>query len=180
MDAPLQKFDQLMTDFIKVRVMASKKSWDGKFSWFFGGGIPNLDPIQAPVESDIVRLCIHVFDSCALKDPDENTLINQVKDILILYFQSQNENSVLMQEKAISTKIKRLLLRAKKYELRNHVHQRDINDQSWISSEKTKKFSKVFDITKDAAGPSPKQKSFLIDDNEQVLTYLFNEENLSL
>ena len=151
-----------------------KRKLSQKFGWFFGSGISVLDP--TPVESDVVRLCIHVFDNDA-KNPNENILINQVKDILIQNVRSQNENAILIKESSIYTWIKRLLIRADKYDLRYHAHKRDVTDQSWINSEKVKaKFNEVVNIIQDTEA-TPKRKSFVIDDNEQVLraiTYIID------
>ena len=147
-----------------------KRKLSEKFGWFFGKGIGVLDPTEVPVESDVVRLCIHVFDDDA-KNPKENILINRVKDILIQNVRSQNESAILIKESSIYTWIKRLLLRANKYDLRYHAHKRDhVTNQTWIDSEKTKKFNEKVNIIQDTeTEPTLKRKFFEIDDNEQVL-----------
>ena len=113
--------------------MASpKKSYQDKLGWFFGPGISSLDPTRAPVEYDVVKLCIHIFDENSSKASNENEIINIVKDVLIHYFKSRDEHAILINDNSISTKIKRILNYAKKYDMRLHKTTKHFNDQVWI------------------------------------------------
>ena len=67
----------------------SQKTYHQKLSWFFGPGISSLDPTRAPVESDIVKLCVYVLDNFRTESgnyflaPDETQMVKIVKGILI-------------------------------------------------------------------------------------------------
>ena len=74
----------------------SQKTYHQKLSWFFGPGISSLDPTRAPVESDIVKLCVYVLDNFRTESgnyflaPDETQMVKIVKGILIEVFKSQD------------------------------------------------------------------------------------------
>ena len=113
------------------------KSFQNKLEWFFGPGIPRLDPSRVPVESDIVKLCIFTFDSfsdSSEKTADKNDVIKEVMDILIDYFKTNDPNAVLKAEKVIKEWIERLFSRAKKYEFRLHQNKKHVNDEDWITT----------------------------------------------
>ena len=152
------------------------KSYQEKLEWFFGPGIPHLDPSRVPVESDIVKLCIHTFDNLSdsgEKSPDKNEVIKEVTDILIDYFKKNDPNAVLKPERTIIQWIERLFLeRAKKYEFRLHKAKKHVNDKVWIAQEKSLKgFDKIVNITKGSgftpspSPMSPKRKMFFNEDN---------------
>ena len=128
------------------------KSYQENLGWFFGQGIPFLDPSRVPVESDIVKLCIHTYDSLndsSEKTPDKNDIIKEVMDMLIDYFKTNDPNAVLKTEKVIKEWLERLLARAKKYEFRLHKSKKHVNDEDWITREKSSNgFNKIVNITK--------------------------------
>ena len=78
---------------------------------FFGPGISSLDPTRAPVESDIVKLCVYVLDNFRTESgnyflaPDETQMVKIVKGILIEFFKSQDEHAILMQDTSIKNLI---------------------------------------------------------------------------
>ena len=151
------------------------KSYQEKLEWFFGPGIPCLDPSRAPVECDIIKLCIHTFDNLSdsgEKSPDKNEVIKEVTDILIDYFKTNDPNAVLKPERTIMQWIERLFLeRAKKYEFKLHKTKKHVNDEVWIANEKSLKgFDKIVNITKGGVTPSttPKRKLFNEDNTDQV------------
>ena len=116
------------------------KSYQEKLGWFFGQGIPFLDPSRVPVESDIVKLCIHTYDSfndSSEKTPGKNDVIKEVMDMLIDYFKTNDPNAVLKTEKVIKEWIERLFARAKKYFIRLHQSKKHVNDEDWITKEKS-------------------------------------------
>ena len=155
------------------------KSYQEKLEWFFGPGIPHLDPSRVPVESDIVKLCIHTFDNLSdsgEKSPDKDEVIKEVTDILIDYFKKNDPNAVLKPERTLMQWIDRLFFdRAKKYEFRLHKTKKHANDEVWIAREKSMKgFDKIVNITKGSGytpSPtpktplSPKRKMFFAEDN---------------
>ena len=130
------------------------KSYQEKLGWFFGLGIPFLDPSRVPVESDIVKLCMHTFDNfsdSSEKTPDKNDggVIKEVMDILIDYFKTNDPNAVLKADKVIKEWIERLFARAKKYYFSLHKSKKHVNDEDWITKEKSLKgFNKIVNITK--------------------------------
>ena len=79
----------------------SQKTYHQKLSWFFGPGISSLDQTRAPVESDIVKLCVYVLDNLDNRTesgnyflaPDETQMVKIVKGILIEFFKSQDEHA---------------------------------------------------------------------------------------
>ena len=133
------------------------KSYQEKLEWFFGPGIPHLDPSRVPGE----------------KSPDKNEVIKEVTDILIDYFKKNDPNAVLKPERTIIQWIERLFLeRAKKYEFRLHKAKKHVNDKVWIAQEKSLKgFDKIVNITKGSgftpspSPMSPKRKMFFNEDN---------------
>ena len=128
------------------------KSYQEKLGWFFGQGVPFLDPSRVPVESDIVKLYMHTYDSfsdSSGKTPDKNDVIKEVMDMLIDYFKTNDPNAVLKTEKVIKEWIERLFVRAKKYELRLYKNKKHFNDEDWIAKEKSSiGFNKIVNITK--------------------------------
>ena len=156
------------------------KSYQEKLGWFFGQGVPFLDPSRVPVESDIVKLYMHTYDSfsdSSGKTPDKNDVIKEVMDMLIDYFKTNDPNAVLKTEKVIKEWLERLLARAKKYEFRLHKNKKHVNDEDWITKEKSSKgFNKIVNITKGSGytpSPtprtplSPKRKGFFNEDTIQ-------------
>ena len=124
------------------------KSYHDKLSWFFGPGIQSLDPTRAPDGSDVVKLCIFVFDNFKSESEDDNAKIKEVQHILVDYYLSQDHSLVLKPELTIFKWIKRVFFeRARKYEFRLHKSTKHINDLNWISQEKVKSgFSRIVDL----------------------------------
>ena len=133
------------------------KSYHDKLSWFFGPAIQSLDTTRAPDESDVVKICIYVFDNFKSDSKDDNVKIKEVYHILIDYYLSQDPSLVLKPELTIFKWIKRIFERARKYEFRLHKSTKHINDMNWISQEKVKSgFSRIVNLgAVDPMTPSP-------------------------
>ena len=123
------------------------KSYNDKLSWFFGPAIQSLDTTRAPDESDVVKICMFVFDNFKSESEDDNAKIKEVQHILIDYYLSQDHSLVLKPELAIFKWIKRVLERTQKYEFRLHKSTKHINNVNWIAQEKVKSgFSRIVNL----------------------------------
>ena len=151
------------------------KSYHDKLSWFFGPAIQSLDITRAPDESDVVKICMYVFDNFKSESKDDNAKIKEVYHILIDYYLSQDNSLVLKPELTIFKWIKRVFERARKYEFRLHKSKQHINDMNWISQEKVKSgFSRIVDLgavnpmTPSPSPLLPKRKFFDESNKDEV------------
>ena len=158
------------------------KSYQEKLGWFFGPGIPALDPTKVTIESDVIKFCIHIFDNFndgGIKPTREtsqdrnNEIIREIQDMLVDYFKSQDPSIVMKEERTIFNWIKNLfLVRAKKYEFRLHRTKKHVDDPDWIAMEMGK-FNNIVRLGKtlDTPPPTPNQKRKFFDEevNFQLL-----------